>query len=399
MIKISYQSETDIGGGVLNMNGRRENQDDYFNFEKDEILIFGMIDGHGKKGKIIANFIKINLLQYFETNYINLLTIPVKCISDAFEFAQKQTISYLQKMFFMQEIYGGATCSLICIVNGIIYSANVGDSTALLCTEQPILTNSLITYEGDMSGIAICTESDKTESDKTESDKTESDKNIENKYKYIELTCNHKPDNLKEFKRIQQYATIPGLNFFYDVCKPKIPNYIPIFTFDEDNIIHKNTIGEYYNTVRNEYACIVSIPGFQNSLSMTRSLIDVQYGPYGIHYLPEITSITISKIFEIIQNSEENLSTDTISTDTISTDTISTDTIATDTIPADTKNKIYIVLASDGVWDNWQYSDVSKFVINNDITTFMKENAKLAKKHFGASADNATATIICIELR
>jgi len=72
---------------------------------------------------------------------------------------------------------------------------------------------------------------------------------------------------------------------------------------------------------------------------------------------------------------------------------------------------VCVVLASDGVWDNWLYSDVSKFVMDSSCInavrssgdgairvaeSFMKRNTLFSKRNFGAQADNATG--ICLYL-
>ena len=72
-------------------------------------------------------------------------------------------------------------------------------------------------------------------------------------------------------------------------------------------------------------------------------------------------------------------------------------------------NTLCLVLATDGVWDNWLYEDVNKFVMdatcleavasNADgarrvTQSFMQRNALFAKRNFGSSADNATSIIL-----
>ena len=69
------------------------------------------------------------------------------------------------------------------------------------------------------------------------------------------------------------------------------------------------------------------------------------------------------------------------------------------------------VVASDGVWDNWQYEDVGKFVLDesclnvslNSIDgaqkvadSFMSRNAFFSRKNFGNQADNATCVILYV---
>jgi hypothetical protein len=70
-----------------------------------------------------------------------------------------------------------------------------------------------------------------------------------------------------------------------------------------------------------------------------------------------------------------------------------------------------LVLASDGVWDNWLYEDVARFVADPSClsavwehsggarrvtSSFMQRNALYAKRNFGAQADNATGILMYI---
>lgn len=70
-----------------------------------------------------------------------------------------------------------------------------------------------------------------------------------------------------------------------------------------------------------------------------------------------------------------------------------------------------LVLATDGVWDNWTYEDANRFVLDascvNAVKTdpngarrvaasFMARNAVYAKRNFGAQADNATGIVLYI---
>lgn len=69
---------------------------------------------------------------------------------------------------------------------------------------------------------------------------------------------------------------------------------------------------------------------------------------------------------------------------------------------------ICLVLATDGVWDNWTYEDVTKFVLDPSCVgavcsgadgghrvavSFMQRNGIYAKRNFGAQADNATGIV------
>ena len=70
-----------------------------------------------------------------------------------------------------------------------------------------------------------------------------------------------------------------------------------------------------------------------------------------------------------------------------------------------------LILATDGVWDNWTYEDVTKFMLDssclNAVVTdpngahrvtqsFMARNNTRAKQNFGGQADNATGIVLYI---
>ena len=68
-----------------------------------------------------------------------------------------------------------------------------------------------------------------------------------------------------------------------------------------------------------------------------------------------------------------------------------------------------LVIASDGVWDNWLYEDVTKFVMDSSCLkavrgsadgahrvgkSFMARNTLFSKRNFGNQADNATGIVM-----
>lgn len=90
-----------------------------------------------------------------------------------------------------------------------------------------------------------------------------------------------------------------------------------------------------------------------------------------------------------------------------------------------------LVVATDGIWDNWSYEDVTKFVMDDSCTkavlqtppgkwgadgaeadidagastvsgtqrvanSLIKRNAVFAKRNFGGDADNATGVVVYI---
>lgn len=111
----------------------------------------------------------------------------------------------------------------------------------------------------------------------------------------------------------------------------------------------------------------------------------------GVTHFPEVQYVDLSKLFDgLSKESVGDLS---------------------EQHPQDDKF-ICIILASDGVWDNWQYEDVSKFLMDSSCInavkessdgckkvamSFMHRNAVYSKKNFGSQADNATCVIIYVK--
>jgi serine/threonine protein phosphatase PrpC len=144
--------------------------------------------------------------------------------------------------------------------------------------------------------------------------------------------------------------------------------------------------GEYYKNVRQEWATLVCTPPsakFQDALAFTRSLGDFHLQTYGVSHVPEVCCVDLHDMFRDAKCDDEPL---------------------------------VILLASDGVWDNWRLGDSIKEVqairqsvldssapgsYSSDSSSeqtckrFMKKNLSLGLHNFGRQADNMTA-ITCI---
>lgn len=98
----------------------------------------------------------------------------------------------------------------------------------------------------------------------------------------------------------------------------------------------------------------------------------------GVSHLPEVHMIDLDKIFKSHTKESEPL-------------------------------MLCLVMASDGVWDNWLYEDVNKFVMdpsclkavngscdgaNRVGKSFMARNTLFSKRNFGSQADNATGIVL-----
>ena len=385
--KVQFGSETDIGGG-------HKNQDSFLIFSRpsEKVYIFAVIDGHGTElGTIAANTARSCILDYVTQNFVELKNNPVQTlnnifilshnsIKDAFkaeltrkkcDFTETSDGYFVKNGLFMSDIIGGTTCSVIVIVDDIIYISNVGDSSGILFSNIPCLNQQRdVHYVYDFAF-------------------PEGEKQLytnDNSTYMLFLTADHSPGNIDEIKRINKNPPEKRVVLMYDQTN--------IF-FDPTN---KNATppGGYYKNVRNEYALIVRTPLSEPNkigLAMTRSLGDFKLNCYGVSHLPEINCI---KLRDIMASHKMHYS------------------LITET-ETENKNKILIplciVLATDGVWDNWKFEDVKDCIMNEncikDLTEssngaqlvaecFMEINNSYGEKNFGKNADNATCILIYI---
>ena len=246
--------DTDLGGG-------RENQDDCFIWTNvnDGICVMCVLDGHGREvGKAASIAAKISLQNYFEDHSKELKTTPYKCLVRAHEVAH-QAIKAIFRVETEKEgydvtessegyllkskkglqqwscIHGGSTCSICAIVDGLLYTANVGDSSGLLCCPLPVLRNSDTSVEGDA---AVSDVSRKRYSASIAID----DLHLKTKRRTnLVITADHSPESLYEFNRLRDFrphtdsTAHPSLNIIYDTVTNEKTKCPPVFTLDSCN--------------------------------------------------------------------------------------------------------------------------------------------------------------------
>jgi serine/threonine protein phosphatase PrpC len=400
--KVNMGSQSDIGPN-------RENQDDCYVVDLPllEIYAAGVLDGHSRfTGKLIANAGREFMKQMIENNTEVILRDPVGFMADCFERLQEH-IQYvliedhkkqgyeimiepsgviLKKFSGLNNwsiVSGGTTKTLVLIVKDMMYIANVGDSSALLCSSHPVLKREHLHYEMDaFAKDAIIDEVIKEDIPSFT----------------LELIGDHSVENECEYKRIKQFApsdTNPNEakacfvyddNNIADKCNCK-----PIFKVGEDGILsklHENI--KYFKNIRKEASTYITSPigaKYPNSLAFTRTVGDFGLMEYGVTHKPEIQSVNLQTVFGSLKNEKEKTK---------------------DTSP----DTMCVIVASDGVWDNWEFKTACEFVMydncverlvkfpetaGQDVTkSFMARNDVYAKQNFGGSADNATAVIMYI---
>jgi serine/threonine protein phosphatase PrpC len=416
-LKIQIGHDTDIGGN-------RDNQDRYsvFTAVEHDVCAISVADGHSAEtGHFAADITKKCLENLLETRITELIENPVSFLEFCCDYIHEQIRIGLVEItekngykvhvdesgvilkrkfetYSWNEIKGGTTFSIIVLIGRKIYMANVGDSSGLLCCKHPILKTSHIKYEKDAANPTKEVRSEDT------SPST-----------YLELTRDHSPESIEEYTRMRAFkCSDEDPNHAELLCvydnqykhKPRCPN---VFDISESGILSiRNDDGSfeyYYKNVRKEKASYLSDRRGDNALSVTRALGDYKLQTLGLSNKPEIQSIDLEPIFEQLK-----LQIDVAKVDREKDDREKDDT---ETVkPVVDPMSVCVVLATDGVWDNWIYDHVSKFVMDpsclNAIVadqdrgaarvakSFMLRNQAFARKNFGSGSDNATGIVMYI---
>ena len=422
-LTVQVGSGTDVGGGS-------ENQDDYFvcsiGNDIDPIVIMCVLDGHGREvGKIAANSAKDALIVFFHENYANLRDNPYETLVKAHEVAHSKIKEAFQRAlndrgFEVQEaeggylrkrpkdsinsnwgcVHGGSSCSILALIGTKCYIANVGDSSGILCSEKAVLSQDYLVALGDA---ATGTRGINGGNGGVAGGAMDVDGGIAGMKDTLVITAEHSAESVEEYVRLRRYrpsekdANYPSLLVVYDSPSQE-KRYCPeVFSLDASGNPSVTENGRYYKNVRKEWASLVSTPKeaeFPDALAFTRSLGDLHLSTYGVTHLPEVACVDLGLLLGgVAQNSLVGARKGTRGVGAGN---------------AEQTQLLCIVLATDGVWDNWVYSDVQKFVMDSSCVqavlesgeggsrvtqSFMQRNAVYARRNFGRQADNATGVI------
>lgn len=410
-IQLGY--DTDIGGN-------RDNQDRYsiVTLPEHDVCAISVADGHcAETGHFAADITKKCLEELLEKRITELIENPVAFLEFCCDYIHEQIrlrlVEIMEKngckikvdesgvllknkheFLGWNELKGGTTFSIIVLIGRKIYMANVGDSSGLLCCKHPILKTSHIKYEKDAA----------TPSKEIHNEEVDSSPST-----YIELTRDHSPENIEEYIRMRAFkCSDENPNHAELLCvydnqykhKPRCPN---VFDISESGIpTIRNDDGSfeyYYKNVRKEKAAYLSDRSGDNVLSVTRALGDFKLQTLGLSNKPEIQSIDLEPIFAQLKLQ-------------IDATKVNTEKGDTETVKQVDPMSVCVVLCTDGVWDNWIYDHVCKFVMDpsclNAIVadkekgaarvakSFMLRNQTFSRKNFGSQADNATGIIMYI---
>ena len=109
-------------------------QDSCIFLSNNNSILLGVFDGHGTEGERVANFCRTFVEKYFlegllpETENQDPTSFLIKLIEDCDEELKLKGFDIL---------YSGSTAVIALVANGIIYSASVGDSRAVLGSASP----------------------------------------------------------------------------------------------------------------------------------------------------------------------------------------------------------------------------------------------------------------------
>ena len=395
-LNIQLGWDTDIGSSQ-----DKPNQDKkvIIPFVDHDGCLIGIADGHGVRGEKVAELCERIMTVLIGEEMDKLIENPVAFLEYAFEYIQGEIVCEFKNMRC------GTTFSLILVLGKKMWIANVGDSTGILCAKHPIFKSSHLRFEKDVAN-----------PDKVV---VPSDKELTN---YIVLTSeDHSPENPEEYKRMRAFKpneenpNHAELLCVYDKKRTAKHLCPPVFDIAEDGEPTVRPDTDYYiKNVRKEKASYVSDRYGMNVLASTRAMGDYALSILGVSHKPEIRSIDLNVIFQelkekiVIAKKEENKRR----LDEVTTGAKTTEEVEVEVEVEVDPLTICVVLCSDGVWDNWVYDHVQKFVMDKSCLkaiekdrvigaqrvckSFMLRNQFFARKNFGSDTDNATGIVMYI---
>ncbi|CAK4083013.1 unnamed protein product [Aphanomyces euteiches] len=401
--------QIDVHGCTDPGNPIKENQDAFLAVKHKSHVALAVFDGHGKTlGRLAAETAKAYFEERFRQDqtysdlridaeatlrhYFNECHGAIRqSFKDYYDErkvkAEDRTGGYLVvKQGILQKsllVQGGTTASIVILLDGqTMICANVGDSTALLCAPKPFdsswssLQASQVMSLHHKQGPLVSLPPEVPESSTT-----------------LHLCGDHSPESMTEFHSVAAACSLPNkddfpeLLFVYDGLlgnqrlsireKHQALEKTPVFVVNQnDGGVTKVNEGSYYKNVRQEWASLCCTPArakYHESLAFTRSLGDFYIHSFGITHEPDIIQVELNQLME-----------------------------------AEQWNQVLLVVASDGIWDAWQYGDLNDFVWQAYAThigemeavadALMEKNKEVSAGIFGPSVDNMTVVVCSLQL-
>ena len=380
-LNLQIGHDTDIGGCNYKPNQDRKI---VIPFVEHDGCLIGVADGHGIKGEVVAEIAEKSMNDLIRDKMAELLENPLQFLEYAFDYIHDEIIKDFA------DVKCGTTFTLILVLDKKLWIANVGDSTGILCAKHPIFKPSHLKFEKDAAipeKIIVPSEDKLSE--------------------YIVLTSEeHSPENPEEYKRMRAFkSSEENPNHAELLCvydKPGRTKTLcpPVFNISEDGepTVRTDVTDYYVKNVRKEKAAYVSDRNGEYVLASTRALADNALNKLGVSHKPEISSMDLNIIFGELKAARAGRQGGEVVEEVAS--------------EAEDPNTVCVVLCSDGVWDNWIFEHVQKFVMDKSCLnaivadnergaqrvckSFMLRNQAFATKNFGRNSDNATGIVMYI---
>ncbi|EQC37099.1 hypothetical protein SDRG_05326 [Saprolegnia diclina VS20] len=403
----------DVHGVTDPGNPAKENQDTFFTLRHRDHVVLAVFDGHGSACGLLASSTARDFFREklsLQETYVELEAQPERTLrrlfhdchlaikaalrqryEDANNNVQERKGGFLViKPTLLQRsvlVQGGTTASIVIILHGTrLLCANVGDSAVLLASGSAVVSDT--SWKALSSMLRVhCAHGPRCSQPP--------DMNAEQVKPplLLLLTGEHSPEAKSEFETVarQRHAPhaplTPELLFLYDSIVPGVSSNgrrltlrekhallerHPVFCVRNNREIASAGEGSYYKNVRQEWASLCCTPGkakYHESLAFTRSLGDFYMHHYGITHEPDIFEVALDKLDH-----------------------------------GDHPPTFSLLLASDGIWDSWQYGEAAAFVVDAlgtgnaeaAATSLLSRNKQIARDVFGSQVDNMTAIVASI---
>ena len=362
-VRCRFASVSHIGGS--GKNRQKENQDAMFVVRGERTMVWGVLDGHGPdNGRLAAHGGVRAFKAWFAEHEVELESDPQVAMTSAFRAAHDAIRQLMVTRYERQgeplkttaggylvgeegePVDGGATATLAALVHGhLLVIANVGDSDALLGGKLP---DGTIGFE--------------------------------------QLCADHSPTSADEFVRVQRF----GAQQVDDAWEPPLFAYtagdepLEIFAVGADGTVELDPealrqldeTGAGYKTARGDRPTAVVATETREyeecQLGVTRSLGDFYLQHFGVTWEPTVSCIDLLDVASQLE-------------------------------------QVTLVIASDGLWDLWQYKDVLQYPLGkprpadsgavlSPLLELVESTRSQGEELFGESADNITAVVVACEV-
>ena len=127
----------------------KTNQDDYLTLDSTpySLKLFGVFDGHGENGHLVSSFLKNYFTELFLNSKISLQFTNNFTPGALYQYFTNRQNDFLISLFtscekklstisYINSDYSGSTCNLVFLIEDYLICANVGDSRAIMITND-----------------------------------------------------------------------------------------------------------------------------------------------------------------------------------------------------------------------------------------------------------------------